>query len=418
MPSPLVHHAYQLNQLINNHLFPYFLYWDNNNQKWKRETSWRRMIPYYIMGYLSVDVFCITFSVFVFLTAIFAPSALPFENTIMCALISGAFPMSLVIDIIVFMYSSELLLLLNWLDDVVADQFPSTIEIEWTIGNPRIFVVEVGKWTRGHAPDWIGLLVNCVVISYTSASIIMPLLVVWGNWDPLYLLAAILSSPQFGWLPDPDITSNSYSLCFRLMLSFLFSQAIFVNFKTFTIVITVLLFNVVRLLGRIQSNDLNYRAIIQYKQLYLANNVIIGTASIFFSQVLQAAFTAIVLGANIVILGIHWESLSMVYVGGMAFVIAVFGAFLTFISGCCWHEKSDEIFHSWRVKLERKRDVKGLKRRILSCRRLALRAGGVGVLDDGIQNTFFHSALTYTANLLLVMRNAASRSGEKLACNS
>ncbi|CAL8112279.1 unnamed protein product [Orchesella dallaii] len=408
MPSPLVHHAYQLNQLINDQLFPYFLYWEDNNQKWKRETSWRRMIPYYIMGYLSVDVFCITFSVFVFLTAVFAPSALPFENAIMYALISAVFPMSLVIDIIVFTYSSEVLFLLNWLDDVVANQFPSTVEVELLkIGNPRIFRVELSKWTRGDAPDWIGLLVNWVVISYTSASICKPLLVVWGDWDPLYLLAAILSSPQFEWFPFPDITSNIFFLCFRLILSFLVSQAIFVNFKTFTIVITILLFNVVRLLGRIQSNDLNYEAILQYKQLYLANNVIIGTASIFFSQVLQAAFTGIVLGANIVILGIHWDSLSMVYVGGMAVVIAVFGAFLTFVSGCCWHEKSDDIFYAWGEKLGGKRDVKGLKRRVLSCRRLALRAGGVGVLDDGIKNTFFHSALTYTANLLLATSKIA-----------
>jgi len=246
----------------------------------------------------------------------------------------------------------------------------------------------------------VGLVLNAAVIFYGYAALVAPVLLLWGDWDPFQLVLIILSSPHapFGF---PDLTMSIWLKAFRSIFVILFAHAILANIRTFTVLAFSFVLNYVKLLKRIHSLELIYPVIIEFKQMYISINMIDKPIQIVISLCLQALFMALVLGTNVVVIGFQLGSFAMTFIAAMVVVVGACGSSLAFVIGCSWYEISGAVLHSWRWQIVEKPNRQWYKRKVKSCRRLALTAGGIGILNDTIRNTFYHSALTYTANLMI-----------------
>jgi len=246
----------------------------------------------------------------------------------------------------------------------------------------------------------VGLVLNTIVIFYGYTAFAIPVLFLWGDWDPFQLVLIILSSPHapFGL---PDLTMSVWGKVVRAILTSLLLHVMMVNIRTFSVLALGYVLNYIKLLKRIYSLELNPRIITEFNQLYINMNMMDKPTKIVASIVLQALFTCIVFGTNVFIIGFKLGSFAMCFFAAMITSLGVFGSSLVFMIGCSWYEISEAVLNSWRWQIVDKPNRQWYKRKVRSCRRMVLTAGGIGILDDTIRNTFHHSALIYTANLLI-----------------
>jgi len=142
MPSPLVHHAYKLNQKLNDCLFHYCLHWNVEIGEWKQETDWKRQVHYYIFHFFLMGLLMPSITAFVFYSAVFIPKALPLESTIIFVMISLTFPVSIFVDFFFFYYGHDFLAIINWVDQQVDAHLMNRRQITepCKLGNPTIFI--------------------------------------------------------------------------------------------------------------------------------------------------------------------------------------------------------------------------------------------------------------------------------------
>ncbi|CAL8132346.1 unnamed protein product [Orchesella dallaii] len=401
MPSPLTHHSYKLQKFINDRLYQGRTYWDDDEEKWKLESNWRKLIPYYIFNYFFVNTLFVGFIVLIFSTMVYIPDALPFESCIIFVLVSLAIPYSIAVDVVFHFFSSEVLQIVNWMDEKRDQHFRTQQTKPWKLGSPSIFLHELSNVRQNQDVDFIGLVQNITEIDLAISSIIIPLLLVWGDWDPIHLTVIIL--PTFGW---PNLSSNLWVKLIRIVVTFIWGQAIFFNIRCLNIVGLNVLFGYLKLLKRLLSLDLNHSTMREYKQIYITVNMLEAAIKFLLGILLGIEFAAIILGVNVTIMGFRLGNFPMSLVASMIAIIGLWGTWVCFIVGCSWYEVSEQMLQSWRWQVVDSLNRKDMRKRVKSCRIMTLVAGGIGILDDTIKNTFFHSALTYTANLLLATKNS------------
>ncbi|CAL8127714.1 unnamed protein product [Orchesella dallaii] len=342
-----------------------------------------------------------------FMNAIFYPKALPFEDGIIFALVSIIFPFSVFFDFLIFFYSSELLTAVNWTakttDTMFVNRQRSKSKHLVDVGRQNVFLKEVYNIFRGNPVDWVGLFLYQLVIFYGLVSVVAPVVLVWGDWDPFQIALIILASPHAPFR-FPDITASLWSKLFRGILMFSISQALFANVRTLSIIGANSLFGYIKLLKRILTLELNHHVMQEYKEMHIVIGMLESPLKILFAILLQTLFMGIVLGTNMTIIGLQLRNLVMIYIAFTIMIVAVPVSFLVFWFGCSLYETSEAILHSWRWQLVWKSRRGYVRRIVRSFRKLALTAGGIGVLDDTIRNTFYHSSFTYTANLLIAAR--------------
>ncbi|CAL8135199.1 unnamed protein product [Orchesella dallaii] len=402
MPNPLVHHAYKLTQFFNNWLFPFIICWDDEFKRWKTVENWRRLIPYYILNWFLIDIFLVGVTVFVFFTAVYRPDTLPFENAIIFTIISMTFPLSMAVDFTVYYYSQEFVKVVNWVDNSVEQYFPSDFRKQWRLGSFSLFLHELKKLQRGRNFDKDGLLLNQIAFFNGLLFHVVPVLLVWGDWDPLYLVLVVVKLPNT-YYTIPDLTSDSWVKIIRMVVSVLVTHAMFMNFNTLNIIGLNIVQGYVKLLKRLRDLPLKYSNILNYKQIHIVANMVQGAYKLLVAVALLAQFFGIVVGTSVIIVGLRLGNTTLTSVALLVTVSSVLGSTSVLLFGCSWVERTEEVFHSWRWKLTEKKDGGVIRRQIRGCRKIALAVGGVGTLDDDIKCGFFQASIIYTANLLLAI---------------
>ncbi|CAL8127717.1 unnamed protein product [Orchesella dallaii] len=405
MPSPLVQFAYQLNQHINDCIYPYCIKWNDSEGKWKSENDWKRLVPYYLLHMVYMDVIAPMLVVSTFYTILFIPSVLPFEKKIIFTIFAAVLPFSTFVDYFFYHYRAEVLMIVNWVIEEL-DKPCGKGTVSRTIQRKshvfRTFIQEIGNLIHGKHCDWVGLFLCSFVTGLTTISLIFAPLLVYAECDPFSLILIILSSPEtFGWTFPAQFPLMKnvilMGVCFLTGL-----VTVVVNIKTFSVLGMSFLFGYLKLLQRIQAFDLNFASVQRYKELYIAENMIREPLQIVTALILEVSFLAVVVGTTV---AVTWGKMGNFIISGVGIFFSVSGtmvAAIMFVTGCSWYIISGSIFDSWRreiVGVCRNRAL--MRRKIRSCRRLALSAGGVRILDDTVKNSFCYATVTYTANLLL-----------------
>ncbi|CAL8112195.1 unnamed protein product [Orchesella dallaii] len=406
MPSPLVQFAYQLNQHINDCLYPYCIKWNDSEGKWKSENDWKRLVPYYLLHIVYMDMIAPMLVVSTFYTIVFIPNVLPFEKKIIFTIFAALLPFSSFVDYFFYHYRSEVLMILNWVIDELDKQCGKRLVSSRT--KPRrsnifkTFFEEIRNLIHGKNCDRVGLFLNSFVAGLTISPLTVAPLLVYVECDPFSLILIILSSSQtFGWtFPAQFPWMKEVILTALGILTGLVT--VVVNIKTFSVLGMSFLFGYLKLLQRIKAFDLNFVSVQRYKELHIAENMILEPLQILTALILEVSFLAIVVGTTVAVTGGKMGNFIILSVGIIFSVFGTMVAAIMFVTGCSWYIISGYIFDSWRREVVGVRGNRALMRRkIRSCRRLALSAGGVWILDDTAKNSFCYATLTYTANFQL-----------------
>ncbi|CAL8127720.1 unnamed protein product [Orchesella dallaii] len=400
MPSPLVQFAYQLNQHINECLYPYCIKWNDSEGKWKSENDWKGLVPYYLLHIVYMDVIAPILVVSTFYTIVFIPSALPFEKKIIFTIFAAVLPFSTFVDYFFYHYRSEVLMIVNWVIEELDKQWGKGTLMSSTKQRKsdvfRTFIQEIENMIYGKPWDWVGLVLSLFVAGFTTSSLIVVPLLVYVECDPFSLILIILSSPEtFGWTFPAQFPLMKKAILLGLCVLTALVTVV-VNIKTFSVLGMSFLFGYLKLLQRIQAFDLNFVSVKRYKELYIAENMIREPLQIVTALILEVSFLVVVVGTTV---AVTWGKLGNFIISGVGVFFSVSGmlvAAIMFVTGCSWYIISGSILDSWR------REVVGvggnralMRRKIRSCRRLALSAGGVRILDDTVKNTLLRDAYVH-----------------------
>ncbi|CAL8132344.1 unnamed protein product [Orchesella dallaii] len=140
MPSPLTHHAYKLNKYINKRLYQGPTYWDEDSMIWKMEPNWRKLIPYYIFNYFFLNIILVVLALIIFSIIVYIPDALPFEKSFIFVLFIMTIPYCISVDILFHIYGSDVLQIVNWIDEQRDQHFRTQQTQPWKLGSPGIFL--------------------------------------------------------------------------------------------------------------------------------------------------------------------------------------------------------------------------------------------------------------------------------------
>ncbi|CAL8140853.1 unnamed protein product [Orchesella dallaii] len=404
MKSPLVLLAYSLNQTLDNFLFPaYYIHWDRNKEKWRQleRNKYLKAIPYTIVNFCIVGILMIGSLVFILLTAFFCPGSFPAEQILTLSYAGLGMNTSIGFDTIVLLYGNELVALTNWLLHLENTKIDQKQQV-----NFRTVTKDIVKTLRGET-HWIGLLLNSVVLSYCFAAIVIPIAMVFRNWDPIFFALKAISML----LKIEDIYASTWEfVTARYVLSFLSSQAMLLNFRALSMTGYFVGVSAMALLKRLEKKPLNPFILMEYKELQIAIAVAFGLVNSLFGGVVAFGFIGQVIGLNVLIFAAEGKT-NAVVVGMSSFFSAVtlFILCFSFAVGCSINERSLKIKEKWSKDLIYYRRFQGniLRRQLLGCRLLALPVGSVGILDKKVKINYFNHTLNNIVNVMLVMNEAA-----------
>ncbi|CAL8140859.1 unnamed protein product [Orchesella dallaii] len=404
MISPLILLAYRLNQALDSFLFPaYYIHWDEKELSWKtiKNADRKKLLPFKVASFVLVGILGIGSGILIAYACIRYPGILPTEQVVLITLLWLGYLVSILYDVIVSNFGNELVALTNWQlhMDYTGKQKNQAILI-----NKRSLLKELNKIRKGEA-HWLGLLLITAFLAHLVSSVALPVGMLFLNWDPFYLILTVVSKLYGG---NERIASTYLAVGIRCIISFLGSQAIFVNYRALTMTGFQLGCSILIELKMFEKNHkrLNNSSLMNYKMLSIASSTANDMFSWLYGGLLSLCFFWFVSGPNVTLYSVKvMSSVFIPCVTGFFTCLLLFVICLAFEVGCSLHNRTIRIKENWRNQLVlcKNYDRKLLRKVINGCRPLALPAGDVGIMDRDIKMCYFYETLNNTVNLMIML---------------
>lgn len=306
------------------------------------------------------------------------------ELLIMYGLLVINLPLSFCVDLMVYLHGDDLTKCMNWLNKIT----------------------ESFDKGRGRKLDLIGLIANQMVSSYTyimAAGI--PLFLVYGDWEPVYLgLIMLAKSERVGASWMETLAKDSHFKLARYIIMIVGCQPLTINLRTISVVLLLQMYNLTRHMKFLSKKVLSIGLVRKYKETWTGLKIVEAFMRNMLASYLTIVFFILVVGTNVVILGLRHANFGVLSVSlfaiGMNWIIVIF----TLESTCALSELSEIMIVNWNRQLKKiSTDNRAYTKKLIkSCRQIAFKIGSLCRVTREMKMGYFDSVLTQLVNLLVV----------------